>query len=113
MTRRMVQEMLEVLIMEEVPAEVSRKERIMNQESKRKEWAARWVALERELVTEMDILMELENAKMDVEEQEEEFRELLEDIEMEEVEYEDWLIGELKEMGISRIPGLQELLEES
>ena len=103
MTRRMIQEMLEVLVMEEVPAEVSRKTRIMNQEAKRTEWAARWAALEMELIAEMDILTELENAKMDVEEQEEEFRELLEDIEMEEVEYEDWLIRELKEMGISWI----------
>ena len=41
MTRRLVQEILEVLIMEEVPAEVSRKKRILIQVSKKKEWAAR------------------------------------------------------------------------
>ena len=111
--RRTIQELLETLILEEVPAEVSRKERIRNQEAKRKEWAERWAALDRDLVTEMDILMSLENAKMDIDVQKEVFIEILEDIEMEEEEYEDWLLKELSEMGIKWTPGLEEPMEES
>ena len=57
--------------------------------------------------------MELEDGRMDVEERKKNFIELLEDIEMEEEEYEDWLIRELSEMGIEWTPSMEEPMEES
>ena len=89
-------------VLDGVMDNVGRKARMELKEKKRLEWELRWEALELELATEMDILMELEMNRMDVEEYAEEKMEY-EDWEdiinismeiLEEEEYEEWLAKE-------------------
>ena len=93
------------------------------QETKQMEWRRKWKALEQELVKEMDILMELEPDPMDVEEQPtntsvevmEVIKELDEEMEyqLEYITYEDWLMDELMEMGITWEETNMNTMEES